>query len=188
VSELLYDWRFTANQFILATSPLRPKSRIFIFHQNTCVYSPYIISSLTKGWICHLQLLLGLARAVISGPSPEGLVITFYCLKFETPRTWRTRFPYLYPPGTGCPGRHLRQTLRDWKAETSPPKPVCSLWCSCEHGNRPDRYANGIRVALTSESLPTSQKACESKWNLYWRSGKHTLCEVCLCKWTSASL
>jgi hypothetical protein len=28
----------------------------------------------------------------------------FYCLKFETPPTWRTRSPYLYPPGTGWPG------------------------------------------------------------------------------------
>jgi hypothetical protein len=26
---------------------------------------------------------------------------TFYCLRFETPPTWRTRSLYLYPPGTG---------------------------------------------------------------------------------------
>jgi hypothetical protein len=26
-SELLYDWRFTANQFVLASSPLRPTTR-----------------------------------------------------------------------------------------------------------------------------------------------------------------
>jgi hypothetical protein len=35
---------------------------------------------------------------------------TFYCLRFETPPTWRTRSLYLYPPGTGWPGytpRHL---------------------------------------------------------------------------------
>jgi hypothetical protein len=30
-SELLYDWRFTANQFVLATSPLRPTTSNFIF-------------------------------------------------------------------------------------------------------------------------------------------------------------
>jgi hypothetical protein len=29
---------------------------------------------------------------------------TFYCLRFETPPTWRARSPYLYPPGTGWPG------------------------------------------------------------------------------------
>jgi hypothetical protein len=28
-SELLYDWRFTANQFVLASSPLRPTIRYF---------------------------------------------------------------------------------------------------------------------------------------------------------------
>jgi hypothetical protein len=49
-SELLYDWRFTANQFVLATSPLRLTTRIFIFQLNTCGYSPYVTSSLTRGW------------------------------------------------------------------------------------------------------------------------------------------
>jgi hypothetical protein len=38
--ESLYDWRFTANQFVLVTS------------------SP------TRGWVCRLQLLLALASAV----------------------------------------------------------------------------------------------------------------------------
>jgi hypothetical protein len=31
------------------------------------------------------------------GPSPAGLVTIFYCLRFETPPTWRARFRYLYP-------------------------------------------------------------------------------------------
>jgi hypothetical protein len=30
-SKLLYDWRFTANQFVLASSPLRLMTRIFFF-------------------------------------------------------------------------------------------------------------------------------------------------------------
>jgi hypothetical protein len=38
-SELLYDWRFTANQFVLATSPLRLTTSNFIFQLNTCGYS-----------------------------------------------------------------------------------------------------------------------------------------------------
>jgi hypothetical protein len=29
-SELLYDWRFTAHQFVLATSPLIPTTSIFL--------------------------------------------------------------------------------------------------------------------------------------------------------------
>jgi hypothetical protein len=65
-SELLYDWRFTANQFVLSSSPLRPKTQHF-FQVNTCGYSPYVPSFLTGGWVCHLQLLLELASAVILG-------------------------------------------------------------------------------------------------------------------------
>jgi hypothetical protein len=81
-------------------------SRPVIFSQlNTCGYSPYVTSSLTRGWVCRFQLLLALAGRAILGLSPAGLTTTFYCLRFETPLTWRTRSPYLYPPGTGWP-RH----------------------------------------------------------------------------------
>jgi hypothetical protein len=71
-SELLYDWRFNANQFVLATSPLKPTTRIFIFQLNTCGHSPYVTSSLTRGWVCRLQLLLGLASAVILRSESRG--------------------------------------------------------------------------------------------------------------------
>jgi hypothetical protein len=49
-SKLLYDWRFTANQFVLASSPLRPTTRFF-FQLNSCGYSPYVASSLTSRWV-----------------------------------------------------------------------------------------------------------------------------------------
>jgi hypothetical protein len=52
-----------------------------------------------------------------SGPSPTGLTTIFYCLRFETPATWRARSPYLYPPGTGWPG----YTPRHWVRFPSPP-------------------------------------------------------------------
>jgi hypothetical protein len=65
VSELLYDWRFTANQFVLATSPLRLTTSNLIFQLNTYGYSPYVTSFLTRGWVCRLQLLLVLASTVI---------------------------------------------------------------------------------------------------------------------------
>jgi hypothetical protein len=64
-SELLYDWRFTANQFILETNSLRFTTSNFFFQLNTCGHSPYVTSSLTRGWICRLQLLLVLASVVI---------------------------------------------------------------------------------------------------------------------------
>jgi hypothetical protein len=64
-SELFYDWRFTANQFVLATSPLRLTTRKFVFQLNTCGYSFHVTSSRHRGWVSRLQLLLVLASAVI---------------------------------------------------------------------------------------------------------------------------
>jgi hypothetical protein len=57
-SELLYDWWFIANQFTLVTGPFKPTTSNFIFQLNICGYSPYVTSSLTRGWVCHLQLLV----------------------------------------------------------------------------------------------------------------------------------
>jgi hypothetical protein len=56
----------------LATSPLRPKTRIFVSQLNTCGYSPHAISSLTRGWDCRLQLLLVLVSAVILRSESRG--------------------------------------------------------------------------------------------------------------------
>jgi hypothetical protein len=70
-SESLYDWQFTANQFVLAISPLRLTTSNFIFQLNTCGYSPYITSSLKRGWVCRWQLLLVLASAVILRSEPR---------------------------------------------------------------------------------------------------------------------
>jgi hypothetical protein len=53
-SELLYDWRFTANHFVLAPSPLRITTRDFFFLRlNPCGHSPYV-TSLMRGWVCLL--------------------------------------------------------------------------------------------------------------------------------------
>jgi hypothetical protein len=48
-SELLYDWRFTANQFVLAPSPLRLTISNIFFQLNTFCHSPYVTSSLKGG-------------------------------------------------------------------------------------------------------------------------------------------
>jgi hypothetical protein len=70
-SVLLYDWQFTANQFVLAPSPLRPTARIF-FRNWTPAVIVLITSYLTREWVCHLQLLLALASAFILGSEPHG--------------------------------------------------------------------------------------------------------------------
>jgi hypothetical protein len=38
---------------------------VFYFEFNTCCHSPYVTSSLMRGWVCCLQLLLAPASAVI---------------------------------------------------------------------------------------------------------------------------
>jgi hypothetical protein len=89
-------------------------TRIFIFQLNTCDYSPYITSSLMRGWSCHLQLLLSLVSTVILRFESCG---THDCLRFETPPTWRATAPYLYSPGTVCSSH----TSRHWVPFSSPP-------------------------------------------------------------------
>jgi hypothetical protein len=55
-SELLYDWRFTANQFVLERSPLRFTIRDLFLQLNPGGYSPYVASSLKRGWVCILRI------------------------------------------------------------------------------------------------------------------------------------
>jgi hypothetical protein len=53
-SESVYDWRFTANRFILAPSPLRITIRDFFLQLNPCGHSLYVAPSLTRGRDCLL--------------------------------------------------------------------------------------------------------------------------------------
>jgi hypothetical protein len=64
-SNLLYDWRFTANQIVLASGPLRPKTRDFFFQLNSCDNSPYVTSSLTWRWVCLLWICLAFSQVYI---------------------------------------------------------------------------------------------------------------------------
>jgi hypothetical protein len=43
--------------------------------------------------VCRLRLLLVLASAVILGSESRRIVTIFYCVRFETPPTWRSRSP-----------------------------------------------------------------------------------------------
>jgi hypothetical protein len=47
----------------LRAKPLETHDQCFFFLLNTCGYSPYVTLSLTREWICRLQLLLILASA-----------------------------------------------------------------------------------------------------------------------------
>jgi hypothetical protein len=70
-SESLYYWRFASNQFALATSSMRHMTSNFLFQLNTFGYN-YVTSSLTRGLVCRLQLLVILASAVILRSESRG--------------------------------------------------------------------------------------------------------------------
>jgi hypothetical protein len=79
-------------------------SRTAIFSQlNTCGYSPYVTSSLTRGLICRLQLLLILVGVVILGSESCGTHGHILLSQIWDYPTWRESSPYLIPPGTGWP-------------------------------------------------------------------------------------
>jgi hypothetical protein len=116
MSESLYDWRFTANRFVLATSPLRLTTSNFIFQLNTCGYSLYVTSSLTRRLVCRLQLLLVLASAVILRSESSGTHDHILLTQIRDSPDLVVQSPYLYPqvqggpvipPGTGFPFRRL---------------------------------------------------------------------------------
>jgi hypothetical protein len=51
----------------LGAKPFENQDQYFLFQLNTCGYSPYVTSSLTRGWARRLKLLLAIASAVILG-------------------------------------------------------------------------------------------------------------------------
>jgi hypothetical protein len=53
-------------------------------------------------------------------PRGLGLMTVFYCLRFETPPTWRARPPYLYPPGTDWPSYIPRHWVHFLSPHTTP--------------------------------------------------------------------
>jgi hypothetical protein len=67
---------------------------------------------------------MGLSFTIAAGPRQRSQsqvqvprTHIFYCLKFETPPTWRATSPYIYLPGTGWSG----YTPRHWVPSSSPP-------------------------------------------------------------------
>jgi hypothetical protein len=61
------------------------------FQSNTCGRSPYVTSSLTRGWVCRLKLLLAFASAFIL--SSESLRTHDHILlsQIRDAPTWRER-------------------------------------------------------------------------------------------------
>jgi hypothetical protein len=57
----------------LGAKPPETHSQNFLFSQlNTCGHCPYITSSLMRGWVCNLQLLLAFISTFILGSETCG--------------------------------------------------------------------------------------------------------------------
>jgi hypothetical protein len=90
---------------------LRLTTSNFIFQLNTCGYSPYVTSSLTRVWFCRLELLLVLANAVILRFESRGThdhillsqILDSLNLEDQIPLfiSPRNRVARLYPPTLG---------------------------------------------------------------------------------------
>jgi hypothetical protein len=57
----------------LGVESLQTHGQIFFSQLNTCGHTPYITSSMTRGWVCHLQLLLILASTFILGSESRSI-------------------------------------------------------------------------------------------------------------------
>jgi hypothetical protein len=105
----------------------------------------------------------------------------FYCLRFETPPTWRARSPYLYPPGTGWPGytpRHwfpFRRLLR-----------LAGLWWSYSNLPPHGTYVCLLYTKSESESYVTTDgQSASLSWNEapMWGLRQHIYyCQLRVCR------
>jgi hypothetical protein len=130
--ELLYSWRCTANNFVLATSPLRLTTSNLFFQVNTCFHCSYVSSSLARGWVCGLQLLLVLARVVNLRSDSRGTRDQVLLSQIRDSPNLEGQVPLfispqeqggpVIPPGTGFSFRRLlRLAGLQWRYSTPPP-------------------------------------------------------------------
>jgi hypothetical protein len=116
VSKLCYDRRSVGQSILVSGTHLGPKTR-FLLLSDSCVFVDAGYPLWREDGSVVYNCCWSSPAQSFSGPSPAGLMTIFYCLRFETLPTWRTRSPYFYPPLTGWP----RYTPRNWVPVSSPP-------------------------------------------------------------------
>jgi hypothetical protein len=92
-----------SQSFRLGAEPLETHGQNFFFQLNTCCHSPYVISSVTRGWVCRLKLLLALASTFIHRSEFRRTHDHILLSQIRDSPNLVPRSPYLYPPGTGWP-------------------------------------------------------------------------------------
>jgi hypothetical protein len=101
--------RFGANPLRLMTSNF--------FQLNTCCCSPHATSSLTRGGVCHLRLLLVLASAVILRSESCGTHDHILLSQIGDSSNLVSQVPAFIPPGAEWPS----YTPRHWVPFLLPP-------------------------------------------------------------------
>jgi hypothetical protein len=86
---------------------LRP---VIVFQLNTCFHSPYVTSPLTRGWVCHLQLVLALASTVILKFESRGTHGHILLSQFRDSSNREGQVPVFISLRTGC----ASYTPRHW--------------------------------------------------------------------------
>jgi hypothetical protein len=128
--KLCYDRWSVGQDLLVSSTHLGPKIK-FLLLSDSCKFADVgrplwqedrsVIYNCC--WPSPVQSFLGL--------SPAGLMTIFYCLRFETPQTWRGQIPVfispqeqggpVIPPGTGFPFRCLQDTELQWRYSNLPP-------------------------------------------------------------------
>jgi hypothetical protein len=128
----------------LGDKPLKTHNWQFFFQLNTCFNSPYVTSSLMRGWICPFQLLLALARTVVLRSESHGTHDHILLSQIQDSLNLEGQVPVyipqeqggpVMPPGIGFPFRHLLWLAGLWwRYLTLPPHRILNAVCvECLH-------------------------------------------------------
>jgi hypothetical protein len=110
LSQLFYGWRFTDNQFVLATNPLTRTTRNFFSNLTLAVIANIKHHRWWEGGSVVYNCSWVLASAVILRSESRGTHDHILMSQIRDGPTWKARYPYLHLSGTGWPGytpRHL---------------------------------------------------------------------------------
>jgi hypothetical protein len=150
----------------LGDKPLETHDQYF-FQLNTWGYNPYVTSSLTRGWMCRLQLLLTLASAVILRSESDGAHDHILLFQIRVSPNLDGQVPVFIspqqeggpvaPPGIAFPFRRLlRLAGLRWRYST----PLGLVWTLFMTSREPDKLTafkdstTVLHICVVSETLP----------------------------------
>jgi hypothetical protein len=128
-SKLCYDWLSVGQSFLASSPHLGPKTR-FLFLSDSRGFVDVGRRLWREDWSVVYNCCWSSPAHSFPCPSPAGLMTTFYCLRFDTPPTWRATSPYLHtqeqggpvtPPGTGFAFHRLLRFAGIRRRYSNPP-------------------------------------------------------------------